>query len=570
MRRLAFFAAAALASAALAQSPLNTLVGGTNSGNVGGGIYFDLTVNTTVTFTRLDYFASVASTAGLSFADIYLGPPTYVNNVTNPALWAIVGSTTPVSIPAAVNTAVQGVLATPFTLGPGTYGVALKSNIHSWAYTNGNGTAVPGSGTNQTFSNAELTLRAGAAQNAFLTGGIFAPRVFNGSLHYTLGGTPVVVANWSPFGAGCYKRSRTFYEHWPSSVFVDFGTVPAGGSGITSMLQALNANGSYSMTGGTNSMVPQSSAPLGHLNDSNIAITLDPLGPPILYSIGAPPGGIVIASTVEMCSNGFLSFNGTNPATGAPSPVTLLSGSPRVGNWHDMDPSAAGASTHYQFDNSIAIGTGAPGVHIFSWVNCPDSTIAATSNNYQILIDGSGNIEHRWGVMSQAGGGGWPTVLGYSPGGGAMDPGTDDLSARLPFSSDNSDSPPLNLEMTARPRLGTTPGFRITGGETLPTQIAAILVVSFTGYPAGVSLNTPPFNMPECNKYAEFFSPTASTFFLFGNPTPVQSFPIPVGAQYNGLVAYGQAFAISSSFNTTGFGVGASASNGVRLVVGSL
>ncbi|MCC6783709.1 MAG: hypothetical protein IT457_12775, partial [Planctomycetes bacterium] len=51
MRTLTLLSALALSAAALAQSPLNTLAGGTNQGNVGGGIYFDLQINTTVTIT---------------------------------------------------------------------------------------------------------------------------------------------------------------------------------------------------------------------------------------------------------------------------------------------------------------------------------------------------------------------------------------------------------------------------------------------------------------------------------------------------------------------------------------
>ena len=568
MRKLAFLAVTALASAAFAQSPLNTLVGGTNSGNVGGGIYFDLTINTTVTFTRIDYYSSVATTpAGNSTCDIYLGPPTYVGNVTNLALWAPVASTNPVAVPAAVNTLVQGVLATPFALGPGTYGVALKANGHSWAYTNGNGTAVPGSGTNQTFTTAEMTLRAGAAQNAFLTGGIFTPRVWNGALHYTNGGSPVVVANWTPFGNGCYKRSKSFYEFWPSSVFVDFGTVAAGGSGITSVNQAFNG-ARYALTSGTNTLVAPTSPSLGLGDDVTQVITLAGGSPPIVFQ---GPGGITIASSVEMCSNGYLTFNGTSTPTAVPDPTPFLAGSPIIGNWHDFDPSQAGAGTHYEFNPAVSIG-GAAGCHIFTWLNCPDFGIAATSNNYQILIDGAGNLEHRWGAMSQSGGGGWPTVLGFSVGGGAYNPGSSDLSARLPFNNDTLDSPPLNLEMTARPRLNTTPGFRITGGEAPPLQAAALLAVSLNGanYPNGVSLSGPPWLMPECRDYIVLLNPTMVSFFLLGNPAPIQNFTIPAGPQYNGVTVFAQAFAISSSFNTTGFGVGASASNGVRMVAGSL
>ena len=568
MRSFTLFATAALASVALAQSPLTTLVGGGNSGNAGGGIYFNLTVNTTVTFTQIDYYASVASLTGSSWADIYLGPSTYVGNVTNASLWTLVASTVPVSIPTvpAAPMLINGVLVSPFALGPGTYGIALKSNVHSWSYTNGGtctSTTIPGSCTSpsSTFSNAELTLRAGAAQNAFLTGGIFQPRVWNGAIYYTPGGTPVNVASWQPIGDGCYKRSRSFYEFWPSSVTVDFGTVTAGGSGISSMLMTLNPNSSYSMTGGTNTIITPSTPSLALGDDVTQVITLDPLGTPILY---AGTSGITLATSVEMGSNGYLTFNGTSNPALVPDPAPFLANSAIVGNWHDFDPSQAGASTNYEWNPTL----GGIGAHIFSWIACPDFGIAGSSNNYQIIIYANSNIEMRWGAMSQSGGGGWPTVLGYSPGGGAYNPGSRDLSASLPFSSDNLDSAPLALAMTARPQLGTSPGFAISGGEALPVQVAAFLVVSLAGFPGGVPMSGPPFLMPECNQYANIAG--SPTFFLFGNPPPVFNFPIPNLAQYNGQVVFAQAFGISGSFNTTGFGIGANASNGVRMVAGSL
>jgi hypothetical protein len=572
MRRLAFFAAAALASAALAQSPLVTLAGGTNSGNVGGGVYFDLQINTTVTINQIDFRCGANSLAGTGFIDVYLGPPTYLNNVANPGLWAIVASTTPAAVGPSV--VVNGALASPFALGPGTYGVALKSNNHAHGYTNGvtcTSTTTPGACANSLFSTAEMTLRAGAAQNAFLTGGVFTPRIFNGAIHYTNGGTPVVVANWTPYGEGCYKRARSAYEFWPSSVFVDFGTVPAGGSGISSVLQALNATGDYTWTAGTNAVVTPTSAALGHADDQNLAITLDPLGPPIVY---VATSGVTVAATVEMGSNGYLAFNGTLTPTLVPDPTPFLAATGAiVGNWHDFDPSpAGGGSTHYEFNAGL-------GAHMFTWNGVFDFGIAASPNTYQILIYGSGNIEHRWGVMSQAGGGGWPTVLGYTPGNGSYNPGSSDLSVRLQpsgFRTNNTDSPPLALALNNRPRLNTTVQFQITGGEPFPPQQAAILAVSLVGnYPNGTSMAGFPYLMPECSDYVVLLNPTMVSFFLLGsgvppNPFATQNFTIPPGVQYNGTTVFAQAFGISSSFNVTSFGIGASASNGVRMVVGSL
>src|SRR5690606_25182766 len=94
MRISSLLAVAALASFGLAQSPLQTLTGGTNQGNVGGGIYFDLQVHTTVTFTQWEFYTGLNTPAGTGTLDIFVGPTTYVGNVTNPALWTHVASVT--------------------------------------------------------------------------------------------------------------------------------------------------------------------------------------------------------------------------------------------------------------------------------------------------------------------------------------------------------------------------------------------------------------------------------------------------------------------------------------------
>jgi subtilisin-like proprotein convertase family protein len=59
-----------------------------------------------------------------------------------------------------------------------TYGIALVlDGSHSHSYTNGNG-------SNENFSNDDLSMQLGAASNAPFDGGAFSPRVFNGGVYY--------------------------------------------------------------------------------------------------------------------------------------------------------------------------------------------------------------------------------------------------------------------------------------------------------------------------------------------------------------------------------------------------
>ena len=97
MRNLAALALSGLvlASISTAQTcPLGQPLTSPNQGNIGGGIYFTVTVNTTVTWTQLNYVASEVSATGNSSLNMFVGPSTWVGNVSaNPGPWTLVAST---------------------------------------------------------------------------------------------------------------------------------------------------------------------------------------------------------------------------------------------------------------------------------------------------------------------------------------------------------------------------------------------------------------------------------------------------------------------------------------------
>jgi hypothetical protein len=131
----------AVATAQTTNVPLGQPLTSPNQGNVGGGIYFDLTVNTTVTFVNLNYVAADTSPTGNSSLEMYVGPSTWVGNVSaNPGPWTLVATTAPVPVTNGVDTPCTGVLSPaglnpgPITFGPGVYGIALRAIGHSWGY----------------------------------------------------------------------------------------------------------------------------------------------------------------------------------------------------------------------------------------------------------------------------------------------------------------------------------------------------------------------------------------------------------------------------------------------------
>jgi len=200
-----------LAANLAAQSPLVTNQTPGNQGNMGGGLYFDLQVHTFVPITQIDTsVGNLGTIPGNLLLEIWLGPSSYVGNLGNPAAWSLAGTALATNyVPSAAYQQVPFTCRFPILLPPGSYGVALRSqNVPPagtvrWnhAYTNGAGctsTTIPGSCGNSLHGNAELTLRAGAAQNLFLTGGVFQPRVLAGAIHYGFYSTVA-----QPYGPGC-------------------------------------------------------------------------------------------------------------------------------------------------------------------------------------------------------------------------------------------------------------------------------------------------------------------------------------------------------------------------------
>lgn len=567
MRNLSLSLMLTLATSAVAQTfTLPTLAGGTNGGNVGGGLYFDLQVNTTITLTAIDFRTGGATAAGTNaFLDLYLGPSTYVGNVTTPGLWTKVGSTTPATVIAGQQvvsnaTVVPVPQIAAVTLAPGTYGFALKSNNHSHGYTNGvtcTSTTTPGACSNSLFSTPHLTLRGGAAQNAFLSGGIFTPRIFNGVLTYTLGGTPITFAQREPYGKGCYARFRSFYEFYPSSVAVDMSN--------TSMYLAYDgaSNRYSSITAGTTPVLAPVSANLNHTDDQNITVNLLN-AQPILYPDVSGTG--IALTTVEMSSNGYINLNGTNPVgTGNPTIAQFLSGTPIIGNWHDMDPSGlsiaggVAGSTHYDYDTASAS-------HVFTWLNCIDSGILASPNTFQMAFFANGDVEFRWGVMSQAGGGAWPTLIGFSPGQNSVDPGTIDISASFPFSTSNIDQPALALTSNANPIIGTT--VNLTAGNPTGLNIGLTFVTLADLAPfSPVGLDLGIIGAPGCVANVDINQGVGNVISNLGLPglSMTVAFPIP-----NQLSIIGGSFYCQSAWlDATQNAGGILTSNALRLRVGS-
>ena len=267
-------ATAAIAAIAPAQTCLSTLFAANNGGSPGGAVYFDITVTNSMQIVGLEtnYDVTVGSAVGIQVWMTAAGG-THVGNETNAALWTQVGQDDGNATSAGLDVPTSITLATPILMTPGTYGVALVSSGDGHRYTNGNG-------TNQNFSDANLAISLGTASNVPFTGGIFSPRVWNGSICYNLGSN---FARATAFGDGCGgDGAPSFYEQ--------FGTFDLSGTSHQYLFNGTN----YVIVPSASSIVAPTGAPLAIGDDQVIQV-------PLPFNFPRPGGPI---TDVYVDSNG--------------------------------------------------------------------------------------------------------------------------------------------------------------------------------------------------------------------------------------------------------------------------
>ncbi|MFM1874068.1 MAG: hypothetical protein RL398_3490, partial [Planctomycetota bacterium] len=155
-------------------SSLPTLMLSNNGGASGGAVYFDATFNQNTFWNGIDVNTGAAVGTKL-IVDLYYRNGTYVGNAGSNAGWIAV--TAGHGLAAGQDLPSRIFFNEPWLVTPGTYGIAVVARNFAHRYTNG-------TGTNQAFSNADLSLTLGAASNVPFTGTPFSPRVANVTPYY--------------------------------------------------------------------------------------------------------------------------------------------------------------------------------------------------------------------------------------------------------------------------------------------------------------------------------------------------------------------------------------------------
>ena len=503
VRSLGACALLTLFAPATAQSVLTTSYASTHYlASLDGGVYFDLTVHTALHLDQVDInLLSTPGTAGT--IEVFVRPGTWVGNVTPGADWVLAASG-PVSA-AGIDLPTPCVLGTPIGLPPGNYGIALHVRgvmpLYTFAF------------QPRSFGNADLRLTAGGSAVQFLAATPFAWRVFNGSLHYAIGGGPYQTATVQRFGEGCRQGARSFHEFFLPA---DFDLAHQ------RLVLAPNGDGGYDVARAASGPVvlPAGAQNLG-LQRHGAAFV--PLPTPLSFPGGSTPTLLVLADgRVMLTDEGLL-----GPTNTPPSPAALLATQPTVAvAWADLAP--AGAANVYAATDPVA------GTTTIVWWNVPVfGAPAGSGNTFALVVHGDGTLELCLGAVANATN---TCLVGFGAGFGARDPGPRDLSLATAFATQHDD-PGLQLLLAGRPVLGTTAALRVTDAPA--GTLATALLLGWDAVVPAMPLG--PLGAPDCWLHVDL---NAAVGFLLGGS---QTFPfvLPRDAGLLGLRCHAQGFAFA-------------------------
>ncbi len=148
-----------------------------SGGNGQNGNMFDITAYNNFT---IDSFAILPNTTGTHTVEVYYKSGTYLGSENNASAWTLLGQATVTgggtAVPSSLCVADIGGLQVQAGQTYGIYVTLTSGSVH---YTNG-------TGSNQTFTNTDMQITAGAGI-AYPFSSNFTPRVFNGKLFYSSG-----------------------------------------------------------------------------------------------------------------------------------------------------------------------------------------------------------------------------------------------------------------------------------------------------------------------------------------------------------------------------------------------
>jgi hypothetical protein len=340
------------------------------------------------------------------------------------------------------------------------------------------------------------------------------------------------LASKTTLGVGCYDQYQSFYEHF---------TVPPASFDLsnTTIRMSMTASGySVSTVAGTPSFFTPISDDLGLTDDSVTPVITLPFN--IRY-----PGGTT--NQVVVGSNGYVLLqDDTDQRPFYGNVPGLLGGSPRFAPmWGDMDPATGTGSGTVHVDVDTASQT------VFvTWLDIQEWNAPTATSTFQVAMSASGTVEYRYlaCAMSAA-----SVLTGWSPGLGARDPASRDLSAAAFTTFPDAVSPSLTAD--ARPILGTTLHL-VT--SNMPPSAPGVMELGLPVRPFDLRL----IGMPGC---VQQVLPLSYRTFIASGTTGSASLSIPSSTAFLGTQVGCQSLVVSPGSNRANRTV----SNGLSLRLGS-
>ncbi|HLQ38885.1 MAG TPA: hypothetical protein VK348_13835 [Planctomycetota bacterium] len=358
---------------------------------------------------------------------------------------------------------------------------------------------------------------------------------------YIVDASTCIAASNTPYGNGCYRNFISFYQ--------DFGTSPL--DLANSSILMTPSGGGYLVSSGSSSFFTPVAADLA-LDDDGISAGL------LLPFTLAFPGGST--THVQVCADGYILLqDGTSDPFGgeflAESPA-LLNELPRLcPAWHDWRPASAGPGNGGAGTIHYDVGPGNTAVYV-TYNGIGESSGAGGSSTFQVAIFNSGAIEFRYHAFNYTDPNAFGMVVGFSQGGGALDPGNRDLSLSLPFNTQGTDGPPpLTADVSPPPVFGTV--VTLTTSNVPAAALVTASFLSFGQVSPGLDLGS--LGAPGCLQLLTTSPPVS--MLLFGSPTVTRTLTIPTGPVWVGVQVYTQSASLVPGVNALGL----LTSNGVRM-----
>jgi hypothetical protein len=422
------------------------------------------------------------------------------------------------------------------------------------------GGVMPMMATSHLLSQGCRRLSSGNQQASYGTFSSFANVIL-----FDVSGGPGGVATVEPalstvVGRGCQRRARSFGQQFP-------GPAPAFDLPLGSLLR----------------MTPDVPfAPTRYdVTLQQGAVVVPPAGQPVMANDGMPMADDSISqpldfaaaftfpfvggatSVVHASSNGYVELQ---PTTASFSPfdaslADLVAGPPRLcPAWTDLDPminTFVNASAGVYFDVDAAGGSAR-----ISWLDVGEAATpwpGAVGSTFQVELFADGSVEFRYGAMGPFSSPLRDIVVGFSPGGGLLEPFSLDLDHELPYSTSPTENQELSLAADA-PVLGDVMALSVNGipfGAPIGAQL-----LSVTRLP-GAGFDLAAVGAVGCRQYLDPAASNALVFF--GGPTAVRHFAIPGDPAFLNAVFHGQA----AAFDPASAG-GLVTSNALRFEVGTV